>query len=329
MTDYVKPTGSSGSMMLRDLGSVVEFWIEASSSTFAHEMPWRYYVNGSWSSYRDFDFAGGAYRKLGQVTVTTSQVVGFSIGDTGTSGLGGPTTLTIAIDRATVPPRPTIASLLPTGPTTGSINVNLNGTGGATVLQIQAGWAGVNASSPTSFKDLSLSDGTGTITGLTKGTQYRFWARARNSEGWGAWAPSKTLTTWTEPPAPTTPVMSLITQNSLRAQFVNNGFGGTAIIEWQLSYGTNAEADQATIVSTGTSDLTNLNAGYQYFIKARGRNSVGWGAWSAIGTATLKAGANVKIGDTWYRAVPYVRTGGVWKIAQPYVKIAGLWKETS
>lgn len=316
-------------MMIRDLGSVVEFWIEASSATFDHDMGWGYYVNGAWSSYRDYDFAGGAYRKLGQVTVTTSQTVGFRIEATGTSGLGGPTTHTVFLNRDTVPPVPALVTVTPTSSSTVSININSNGDGGDPLTQIQIGWGSAGAGTPTSFKDMSLSDGTGTVTGLAKGTQYKFWARVRNSVGWSGYTSPKTATTWTEPPAPTTPVLSEITQNSLKTVFSNNGSGGTPVLEWQLAYGLNGTTPESTIGSNGTLTLNNLVAGEQYFFRARGRNAVGWGPWSAISTAYLKAGAYVKMGGVWQRAVPYVRVAGVWKLSQPYVKIAGLWKETA
>jgi hypothetical protein len=329
VTDYFKDTGSSGTMMIRDTGTKVQFYLTAGSATFDHEMPWRFYYNGAWSSYRNFDFSGGAYRFLGEITVSTSQTVGFGIGATGTSGLGGPTTFTISVNRATVPPAPYLSSVTPTGPTTVAINANSNGNGGAAVVQWQVGWGSAGAGTPTSFKDLALADGTGTVTGLVKGTQYKFWTRHRNSEGWSAYSAAKTATTWAEPPAPTTPVISEMTQNSLKTVFSNNGNGGTSVLEWQLAYGLNGTTPESTIASNGTLTLTNLVAGEQYFFRARGRNSVGWGPWSGISTAYLKAGAYVKMGGVWQRAVPYVRVAGVWKIAQPYVKIAGLWKETA
>ena len=50
MVDYTKATGSGGLMMIRDLGSNVEFHIRAGfDSTYINQLRWKRYVNGSWS----------------------------------------------------------------------------------------------------------------------------------------------------------------------------------------------------------------------------------------------------------------------------------------
>ncbi len=107
MVDYNKSTGSSGTMRIRDTGTTVEFWLNAgNSTTFNHDLPWGYTINGVTSNNRTFDYsAGDGWQRLGAWGVTTSQTVTFRLGDTGTSGFGGPTTHSVTINRAKVPIR--------------------------------------------------------------------------------------------------------------------------------------------------------------------------------------------------------------------------------
>jgi fibronectin type III domain protein len=59
------------------------------------------------------------------------------------------------------------------------------GNGGRPILERQIGY-GLSSVSPTSFAgDIS---GINNITGLSPGKTYYFWARSRNSVGWGAWS---------------------------------------------------------------------------------------------------------------------------------------------
>lgn len=60
-----------------------------------------------------------------------------------------------------------------------------NGTGGQPILERQLGY-GLSPSAPTDFAgDIS---GINVLTGLSPGKTYYFWARSRNSIGWGAWS---------------------------------------------------------------------------------------------------------------------------------------------
>lgn len=325
-----KAIGTGGTMRITDTGTYVEFWINSNNSTtFVHELPWGYTVNGVTDNSNEYDYnAGAGWERLGRWLVTTDQTVTFRLFDSGTGRFGSGDSLSMAIERATVPPAPTIVSLTP-GPTTIAVNMDSNGSGGATVDQWQFLWSTnttIDSGDPYIF--LSLSNGTGTGTGLTPGTTYYCWARGHNAKGWGAWSSRKTFTTPNVPPAPSSVVISDIKQASAKTTFTGNGDGGSPILEWQLGYGTNATTPQTLVPSTGVLALTGLDAGMKYYFWARGRNAVGWGPWSVVSTATLLAGAWVDVAGVKKRAVPYVRTGGVWKVAEPYAKIAGLWKVT-
>ena len=137
----------------------------------------------------------------------------------------------------------------------------------------------------------------------------------------------------TVPPAPTRPVFSEIKHESVKVQFSSTGTGGAAIIEWQLRFGPDGSAILSSknwnIVSSGTSVVTGLKPGSYYAAWARGRNSVGWGPWSAGASFYTLAGCHVKVNGAWKPAVPYVKVNGVWMPSVPYVKVADAWATTA
>jgi hypothetical protein len=325
MTDYTKAV-TNGTMMIRDTGSVVEFWFQTSSSTFNHDQTWGYQVGSGTYQSRTFDLvAGGGWQKFGSVTVSTSVDVRFRIDG---SGLGWPTTdFTQAISRATVPPAPDAVVL--TAVTNVKVHAEFvgNGNGGLPITEWQIGYG----THPTTAQ-LTRTGFDIDITGLTPGTTYYFWARGGNSLGWGPWSPRSSVKTDDVPPAPDAPVLTEVTQVSVKSTFTGNGNGGSDILEWQLGYGlVPPPTDPTTKVTSGggINTVTNLSPGLKYYFWARGRNVYGWGPWSPTASVTLIAGAMVNQGGTWKRAVPYVRVAGVWKVARPWVKSAGVWKETS
>lgn len=130
------------------------------------------------------------------------------------------------------------------------------------------------------------------------------------------------------PPAPTPIGVDTITQTSIRYQFSGNGDGGSAILEWQIGYGTDPNTVQSTKTSSGTTVVTPLLPGKTYYFWSRGRNSLGWGPWSVRTTGRTVAGARIKVAGVWKEAIPYIKVAGVWKLAQPYIRVAGLWKKT-
>lgn len=192
MTDYTRSTGSSGTMMIRDNApgapsGTVEMWLNSNNSTtFNHSLPWSYFVNGSYSGPLTHNYnANSGWNLMGSFTISSSQTVNFSIGNTGTSGFGGPTSFDQFITRATVPDAPSNPTFTNVGPVSVGVNWTPNGNGGASIDNYEVGYALTN-STPTSFVTSTTSPKI--VTGLTPGTVYYFWVRAHNSVGWGAYS---------------------------------------------------------------------------------------------------------------------------------------------
>jgi hypothetical protein len=187
-------------MLIRDTGDWVEFWVKAGrSDTYNIAMPWAYVVNGVSSGWRYYDYkAGSGYEKLGSWKVSYSQTVTFKLGDTGTLGLGGPTTFSHSIKRADKPDPPT--GLVVSDVTYNSVYVTFNDgdNNGASIDSRQIGYA-VNTFSTstkaTAPQKTISSDRSTLVTDLAPGTEYVFWARTHNSEGWSSWSSSKSATT--------------------------------------------------------------------------------------------------------------------------------------
>jgi hypothetical protein len=95
----------------------------------------------------------------------------------------------------------------------------------------------------------------------------------------------------TVPPAPTMWQPNEVTTTSMRSTFSGNGDGGSPVTSWQLQYATDAAftANVVTITSnSGTDYLTGLTPGTTYWLRARGTNAAGTGAWATpVSQATL------------------------------------------
>lgn len=227
------------------------------------------------------------------------------------------------IPRFSSPPTTPVLSAI----TSTSITVTFtDGTGGAPIDSRQIGYG----TDPDTVQTTVASDGSDSISGLTPGTTYYFWARTHNSAGYSGWSARATGVTLRVPYAPSAPTYSNVKQTSATVSSTLNGDGGSAITGYQLSYGKTSSAD-TTIISIGSlsSNVTGLDPGALYYFRVRAINAVGNGDWSAISSVTLVAGAWVKQGTTWKRAVPWVRQGGVWKVARPWGRVAGVWRESS
>jgi hypothetical protein len=332
VTDYKRDTGSSGEMMIRDTGTTVSFLINShNSSTFVHEMPWGYTVNGATNNSREADYnAGAGWLTLGSWTVTTDQTVTFRLFDTGTSGLGGPTTLTAAIDRASAPNAPAIASLLQISSTQVNVKITDGANNGASITARQIAINTVNTTSSANLTS-EFTATTFAVFPLNPGTLYYFWARTKNSKGYSAWSPVKSITTYRIPDTPNQPIVSDPSQTAVTISFTENGNGGSAILERQIGYYVEDRSDLAATVNYPGSVMTidGLQPGVVHYFWARVRNSTGWSNWSPVATQKTIAGAWINVNGVWKDAIPFVNVGGVWKLARPWGRVAGVWKKST
>lgn len=327
MVDYTVGISASTTMMIRDTGGNVEFWLRTGSQSWNNDQPWSYGANGGNSGVLKFRLLrGGQWQKFGEVYVGYDQDVRFSVSGT---GIGFPSYDFIHhISRSTVPGPPYIHTTEAVSDTEILVQFNAGHDGGSAILEWQIGYGGF-----WNYPEQYVSSGGSSVVGpFNPGERVYFWTRGRNAIGWGAWSLRTEATTWRIPDSPRPITFSNVTQISVRTQFLDRFDGGDEIEERVLGYG--LDPDEPTDFedvdgNTGINDLTNLVAGETYYFWGRLRNSVGWSPWSDRREINLIAGAQVKVGSVWKRAVPYKKVSGTWKVVRPWVRIAGVWKETS
>lgn len=308
------------------------------------------YINGS-TVYYDHDSGDGVHGyssghdhrpKLqtasGQITVyhDSNGTKSFNASVTMTGWNGGPNLVSSSgsvwwalPDLATTPAAPTAIRFSNITSTSVVASFDDGSDGGIVIDQRQIAYGTSPNLSETQFFPTWSGSRTYTITGLTPGTKYYFWAVCHNSKGWGAWGPRSEATTLRVPYPPSVPVISSIKQLSVVASFTANANGGATITAYEIGYGTSSTGPTTTVSSTSPKTITGLKPGTKYYFWSRAQNSVGWSSWSASSNATTIAGARIKVGAVWKNAVPYVRVGGVWKVARPWSRTTGVWKESS
>ncbi|QGJ88893.1 minor tail protein [Microbacterium phage Teamocil] len=201
MVDYTRGTGTTGTMMIRDTGGNVEFWLNAGqSATNVGSAGWSGFVNGVTVG-GSFSYpSGNPWVLIASYYVGTTQNVRFSIGATGTQGLGGPTDFWATIYRATVPPAPSMRQPDQITPTGMRVQFDSNGDGGSAITS----WGLQRATDAAFTQNVSLvsSSGTTIYNDMVPGTTYYFRARGQNAVGVGAWSGTVSATT-TNPGPPT------------------------------------------------------------------------------------------------------------------------------
>lgn len=331
MIDYTRGTGNSATMLIRDWGNglasgpVVFFINSNNSTTWTDHLPWSGVVNGVNLGSHTFNYQPGAgWQQLGSWDVAYSQDVTFSIGATGTSGFGGPTSFTVRVNRATVPPAPSSVRFSSITSTSVVTAFDGQGDGGSPITDWNLGY-GTDSNTP---QTIVSSGGTLLVSGLTPGTTYYFWSRGVNAVGAGPWSARTSMTTLRVPDPPSAPVLSNIQPTSLDVSWTPNGNGGSPITGFQVGYGTNSSTPDTTISATSPQSITGLTPGVTYYFWVRAQNAIGYSPWSSVTSSQTIAGARINVGGVWKIAIPYVKSGGVWKHAIPYAKTAGVWKET-
>lgn len=328
MTDYTKTTGVNGKMVIRDTGTDVEFYFQAGyNSDWWNGMPFNWTANGHTTSKTINYPTGRPFYKVGEVRITDSQTVTFRLTDgSSASGIGGPTSFSQYIKRDTVPAKPSTPSISNIGATSVHVTFSDGSNGGDAIDSRQIGY-GTSSTSP---QDIVSSDKSTTISGLSPGTTYYFWARTHNSEGWSSWSGRATATTLKVPDAPTTPLLSSARMTSVDVAFSPNGNGGSTITGYEIGWSTSSSGNPTNTVAAKSPQVVNgLMPGTTYYFRTRAKSSIGWSPWSGAASVRTVAGAYVKVGNETKLAVPYVKVGGVWKIAEPWVRSVGVWKRTT
>lgn len=329
MTDYTVNISASTTLMIRDTGGWVEFWMRTGPQTWNNDQQYSFFANGSYSGIRKFRLLrGGQWQFVANVYVGYDQDVSFGVIG---AGLGFPTyTFTQHIQRSTVPQPPTLTDVHAVSSSSFDVFFYENSNGGSPALEYQIGYG----SSPNGPTATVGSDGSTNVAGFYSGQRIYFWARTRNAIGWSEWSNRGESVTWQVPPAPNPATFFDVKQKSVGVSFdfiQRNTDPGNE--EWQFKYGrdgTGAVIDATVNVNEAVEYLYNLDPGKTYYFWARARNSVGWGPWSpTASTVVLIAGARVLVVGQWKRAIPYVREAGTWKVAEPWIKDAGIWKRTA
>lgn len=285
MADYVWTIGTGDQMMIRDTGTLVEFWFHSDTSTFNHEQPFAFTINGHTVS-STFDLpADGAWHRLGYENVTTDQTVSFTIYD---AGLGWPTsTHTAVIDRASAPAKPNPPILTVRGSTVIELDLGADGSNNGAAIDSRQ-YAG-NSGNAVPASNYKAAVNNYQWTGLNPGTKYYFWERTHNAKGYSPWSNVATATTWNVPAAPAAPTISNVADTTLDVSYAAPANNGQTIDQYEVGYGLDPNgADRVSVASDRADTLTGLTPGATYYIWARAHNSIGWSAWSAKSTVTMK-----------------------------------------
>lgn len=188
MVDYVRGTGASGTMLIRDQGLFIEFHINAGSSGTwigSPGIPANAHTDGAWRGLNNIkNYSNNMWMYLGGHNATYNQYVTFHIDYTGTTAMGGPTDFAQWIQRATVPAAPTPVGLDQIGHTSVRYRFSGNSDGGSPIREWQIGYG----TDPNNVQFLTGSNGNTVVGGLSLATTWYFWSRGRNDVGWGPWS---------------------------------------------------------------------------------------------------------------------------------------------
>ena len=338
MTDYSVASGT-GTLMMRDTGSTVEFWFKAGySSDWYNGLDFNWTANGSTTSKSINYPSGGNWYQVGSVNVGSSQTVTFRLlTNTGVSGMGGPTTVSHYLDRSSAPGAPSKPAISNVLASSVLVKFSDGSNGGLAIDSRQIAY-----SLTTTATNWVSSNGSTTVTGLTPGKTYNFWARCHNADGWGPYSVMSTVTLPNVPTAPSQPLLASATASTMDLSWSPSSGNGSTVTGYQVGYGTSPSGPTTIVSASSPQTITGLSPGTLYYFWVRAQNAVGYSAWSTPNSGSTVAGAYVYVHPAtevfggvvhqlggWTPAVPYVRVGGVWKPAEVWVNKQGVWSRTT
>ncbi|WNT44340.1 minor tail protein [Microbacterium phage Mabodamaca] len=118
-----------------------------------------------------------------------------------------------------------------------------------------------------------------------------------------------------------------VKSTSCVVKFSGTTDGGSAIIGWELHWAEDAAftVGAGSMVSGGTSTVTGLKPGTLYYFRARGRNGVGLGPYSATASARTLAAFYVSDGEAWLNTEVYVSDGTSWHSVEVLISEDEAW----
>lgn len=268
-----KSTGTSGELRIEDTGSRVYFIIANSqSATFAYGKSWSGRINGVNVSGK-FDINGVDTVSLSW-PVSSPQTVTFTMGATGTSGLGGPTTISAWIARPpTAPGTPSVSSI-DTDQATFSWSASANSPDRYGVYvslysdfrsHVFAEWVG-------SGRSYRLPVGT-----LNDGTRYYVRVRASNEAGTGGYSGAREF--WSAPGAPTSLAVQRVSDGQHTLSWTRQSTYTGVLIDRRTDGGSwQRIASPSGNLSSFTDTTTQAGRKYEY--RVAGKNASGASAWS-------------------------------------------------
>ena len=140
-----------------------------------------------------------------------------------------------------------------------------------------------------------------TLTGLTNGTSYAVYVRARNAVGLGFWSTDAEGTPLASASVPGKVGRPSVTAGDgrLTVSWSAPSDGGSSITGYEVWYSPHTSSQSWTRTTTARSvTLTGLSNGISYAVYVRAKNTIGSGSWSdaAAGTPVASASVPGKVG---------------------------------
>lgn len=294
-----KPTGNSGTLRITDTGSAVEFWILCSDpATRVGSLPWSGIVNGQNVNGAIALPAGFGSRLVASYPVSTNQTVSFSIAKSGTSGLGGPSSVAMAISRQTVPPAPTTVANDQITSRSFRHVFRSNGYGGLPILR----WETIVAEDinfSVNVRTFQSTDGVVPVP-AEPDRKYYIADRGVNALGNGPWSATSTVTTVLDAPAVTGWEQS---GNTLAATWTADP--SSSLTGYRVQISTDKDFLSGITTVTAAASATSyafggLLGGRTYYVRLAAVTAAGASVWSAgiPGVLLILASGNL---DGWSR----------------------------